>query len=550
MRQTPEPGETTSVSSPTRSLTIADVLRLPVLVAGLPEVVSGERHLARQVRWVHVTELLDPASFLEGGELILTTGMPHPEDPTLLRAYVDQLADIGAAGLVIELGRRYQRVPADLVRACRDRDLPLIVLHREVRFIDVTQTVHALILDAQGELLRRAQRIQDVFRDLTLHGAEPGEIVEAAAELTGCPIVLENLIHHAVHCAPAGRPAGQVLTAWPRRSHGTATPDRTAQSGPEEWLVTPLEHGGSRWGRLVLLPDEHDRLISPEHVMVLDHAATALTLARLAGHMRWERDAHETALRALIEGRHRTATEARTRAESLGLPVAGHRVVALLIRAGSRTAQDGFGDALAARLAAGGARALVGGLRPGVTGVLIAVARAGAWEPVAERVGRFAREELGTDAVVAVGPGVADLGQVARSFAEAEQVLEAIRPGASDRPFHVTSDIGLPQLLYALRDDVRIQRYVDRRLGRLIDHDERHGGDLIATLHHYLAEAGNKSAAAKRSGLSRQAFYHRLRMIERLLGHDLESGPQRTELHVAVMALEAMTGRSPEVLDG
>src|SRR5262249_24330268 len=146
MRQTPEPGETTSVSSPTRSLTIADVLRLPVLVAGLPEVVSGERHLARPVRWVHVTELLDPASFLEGGELILTTGMPHPEDPTLLLAYVDQLADIGAAGLVIELGRRYQRVPADLVRACRDRDLPLIVLHREVRFIDVTQTVHALIL--------------------------------------------------------------------------------------------------------------------------------------------------------------------------------------------------------------------------------------------------------------------------------------------------------------------------------------------------------------------------------------------------------------------
>src|SRR5690242_11612748 len=91
MRQTPEPGETTSS---TRFLTIADVLRLPVLVAGLPEVVSGKRHLARPVRWVHVTELLDPASFLEGGELILTTGMPHPEDPTLLRAYVDQLADI------------------------------------------------------------------------------------------------------------------------------------------------------------------------------------------------------------------------------------------------------------------------------------------------------------------------------------------------------------------------------------------------------------------------------------------------------------------------
>ncbi|GAA4622152.1 PucR family transcriptional regulator ligand-binding domain-containing protein [Actinoallomurus vinaceus] len=526
------------------------MLRLPVLVAGLPEVVSGEGHLSSPVRWVHVTELLDPASFLEGGELILTTGMPHPEDPTLLRAYVDQLADIGAAGLVIELGRRYQQVPADLVHACRSRDLPLIVLHREVRFIDVTQTVHALLLDAQGELLRRAQRVQDTFRALTLRRAEPGEIVEAAAELTGCPVILENLVHHAVHCAPAGRPIGQVLSAWPRRSYGTPTPDHTAPSGPEEWLVAPLEHGGSRWGRLVMLPDENDPVIGPEHVMVLEHAATALTLTRLSGRTRWDRAAHETALRDLIERRHRTATEARTRAESLGLPVTGHRLIALLIRAGSSAPREGFGDALAARLAGAGIRALVGGLRPGVVGVLIALARASAWQPTAERVGRFAREELGEDAVVAVGPGVTDLDQVARSFADAEQVLEAVRPGRSDRPFHVTSDIGLPELLYAIRADVRVQRYVDRRLGRLIEHDERHDGDLVATLRHYLAEAGNKSAAAKRSGLSRQAFYHRLRTIERLLGHDLESGPQRTELHVAIMALEAVTERSTADGDG
>ncbi|WP_252839980.1 PucR family transcriptional regulator [Actinoallomurus purpureus] len=518
------------------------MLRLPVLVAGLPEVVAGESHLSRPVRWVHVTELLDPASFLEGGELILTTGMPHPEDPTLLRAYVDQLADIGAAGLVIELGRRYHQVPADLVHACRSRDLPLIVLHREVRFIDVTQTVHALLLDAQGELLRRAQRIQDTFRTLTLRGAEPGEIVTSAAEITDCPVVLENLVHHAVHCAPAGRPVGQVLSAWPRRSYGTPTPDRTALSGPEEWLVTPLEHRGSRWGRLVLLPDENDPAIGPEHVMVLDHAATALTLARLSGHARWDRAAHETALRDLIERRHRTATEARTRAESLGLPVTGHRLIAVLVRVGRR---EGFGDDLAARLAGAGVRALVGGLRPGVVGALIAMARASAWQPIAERIGRFAREELGEDTVVAVGPGVADLDQIARSFAEAEQVLEAIPPGSSDRPFHVTSDIGLAELLYALRDDVRVQRYVTHRLGRLIEHDERHDGDLVATLQQYLAEAGNKSAAAKRGGLSRQAFYHRLRTIERLLGRDLESGVQRTELHVAITALDVLGGLPP-----
>ena len=138
--------------------TIAEVLRLPVIAAGMPRVMAGEDRLNRAVRWVHVTELLDPASFLEGGELVLTTGMPQPNDPTRLRGYADQLADVGAAGLVVELGRRYRQVPADLVAACRARDLPLIVLSQGIRFIEVTQTVHALILDAQGELLRRPIR--------------------------------------------------------------------------------------------------------------------------------------------------------------------------------------------------------------------------------------------------------------------------------------------------------------------------------------------------------------------------------------------------------
>jgi DNA-binding PucR family transcriptional regulator len=66
--------------------------------------------------------------------------------------------------------------------------------------------------------------------------------------------------------------------------------------------------------------------------------------------------------------------------------------------------------------------------------------------------------------------------------------------------------------------------------------------DLLGALRSYLAAAGNKSVAAKAVGLSRQAFYQRLRTIERLLGCHLESGAQRTQLHVAVLALDAITG--------
>ncbi|MGH3357386.1 MAG: PucR family transcriptional regulator ligand-binding domain-containing protein, partial [Nocardioidaceae bacterium] len=38
-------------------------------------VAAGESLLDRTVRWATVTELVDPSPFLEGGEIILTTGV-------------------------------------------------------------------------------------------------------------------------------------------------------------------------------------------------------------------------------------------------------------------------------------------------------------------------------------------------------------------------------------------------------------------------------------------------------------------------------------------
>lgn len=527
-------------------LTVADVLRLPVLVAGLPRVVAGEDQLSRVVRWVHVTELLDPASFLEGGELVLTTGMPQPNSAAGLRGYVDQLADVGAAGLVIELGRRYQQVPRELAAACRERDLPLIALHRGVRFIEVTQTVHALILDAQGELLRRTQHVHEIFTALTLRGAEPQELLQAAADLADRPVVLENLVHHAVICCTAGRPHPGVLEAWARRSRAAGTPDRAGPSGPESWLVTPVEHNGHRWGRLVLLPDPAGPVTGPEHTMILERAAVALTLARLTGHTHWDQQAHRGALIDMLDWRYHSQTEARIRTEALGLPTVGHRMITVLIMDRYRKViETGIDERLATELQNAGVRALVGELAPGRIGVLLALARTSAWEPVVERIGRSVNEIRGQQTIVAVGPGVTELRQVARSFREAELVAEAIGPHTEHRPFYVAADIGLPELLYSLRDDIRVQKYTEARLTRLIEHDQRHQGDLLTALRSYLAAAGNKSIAAKQVGLSRQAFYQRLRTIERLLGCDLESGVQRTQLHVAITALDTLAPAEP-----
>ncbi|MCQ8190766.1 PucR family transcriptional regulator [Streptomyces rugosispiralis] len=522
-------------------LSLAEVLRLPVLAAGAPEVVSGHGQLTRPVRWVHITELLDPASFLKGGELVLTTGMPLPEDPALVRRYVDELADVGAAGLVIELVRRYHRPPSELVRACLARDFPLVLLSRTVNFVEVTQVLHSLIVGSQVESLRRAQDVHDTFTALTLRGAGPEEVVDMAAEMSGHPVVLENLVHQAVICGSPGRGVEGALTGWERRSRATPSPDRTGLSGPEDWLVTAVEYRGERWGRLLMLPDvARDPAVGPEDAMVLERTATALTIARLTHHTRWERRAQRTLLLDLVEQRCRSRGEARARAEALGVPVAGRRLMVVLVSPGPGAGETTeLEDRLTDELGAAGAAVLVGAVPGDHIGVLLALPAATPWRPLVERLSRSVRESR-PDAVIGVGSEVSDLSQTARSFQQAARVADAAVPGTPDKAFHELSDIGLRQLLYALRGDVRLQEFVERQLGRLVDYDERHDTDLLPVLHTFLDAAGNKTVAAKRANLSRQAFYQRLHSVERVLGCDLESGEQRTQLHVALTAFRLL----------
>jgi len=129
-------------------LTLREVLDLDVVRRGAPLVVAGSGRLDVPVRWVHALELTDVGRLLRGGELVLSTGIALPDSPAELEGYVASLAHVGVAGLAVELGRRYtEALPAALVAAAEARSVPLVELRREVAFIEITEAVHARIID-------------------------------------------------------------------------------------------------------------------------------------------------------------------------------------------------------------------------------------------------------------------------------------------------------------------------------------------------------------------------------------------------------------------
>ncbi|MGH3507229.1 MAG: PucR family transcriptional regulator ligand-binding domain-containing protein, partial [Nocardioidaceae bacterium] len=103
--------------------TLAQLIRRPGLDL---TVLAGADALDAAVRWVAVSELEDPTPYLQGGELLLTTGMQAPRTKAAADAYVARLIDVGVVGLGFGVKVVRAKVPVALIRAAREQGLPLV----------------------------------------------------------------------------------------------------------------------------------------------------------------------------------------------------------------------------------------------------------------------------------------------------------------------------------------------------------------------------------------------------------------------------------------
>jgi PucR family transcriptional regulator, purine catabolism regulatory protein len=522
---------------------LGEVLAMEACRRGRPVVVAGADRLDTPVRWVHAMELTDVARLLRGGELVLSTGIALPDDERLLADYVTELADVGVAGLAVELGRRYAgSLPAALVVAAEQAGLPLIAFEHEVAFIEITEAVHARIIDAQLEELRVSERLHEMFTELSVAGASPEEVVRQAAALAGRPVILADLSHRVLAFSPGGADPGRLLSGFAARSRSVRTSGRTLYDEASGWLTTPVGARGEDWGRVILVCDGPP---APTDTVLIERAATTLALGRLLTRHResLERQAHRTLISGIISQAHADPAEAAVRSRALGVPVDGRQLIALVLR----FREPGLGvsaharvldlaDTVAAACRAERIPSLVGTLDDARVGAMLSLGPRADVDDVLTKVATWIRDRAPA-VLVGVGATAESIRDVRRSFLEASQVADvaASRPGDRDPLFYRLPDLRLRGLLHLLRDDPRLQTFVERELGALLAADP----GLIDALAAYLAAGGNKAEAAKAAHLARPTFYERLRRIERICGTDLSSAESRTSLHVALLALNA-----------
>ncbi|MEU1388955.1 MULTISPECIES: PucR family transcriptional regulator [unclassified Nonomuraea] len=535
--------------------------------------------LDAEVRWVAVSELEDPTPFLEGAELLLTTGIRLEGD---FSGYVARLVGREVAGLGFGVGLSHEHVPAALVAAADEAGLPLFEVPRETPFIAIGKVVSELLaaeqydeitraFAAQGRLTRAALRpegmhavIDRVAKEIggwaalldetgevrhATPGADvpvvvaelrrlraggpsrtrPDRIAGAERALTGEPVATgAQAGERARGAVPAGERARGGAQAGERArgggQGGERVPASLALSGPDEHVVIQPLGGGPRPRGFFAVGAR--RPFSPVTHTVINAAGSLLTLAMEQGRAQREagRRLRSAVLELLLGG---AVEQARAVAGTLGARLPGEPLVVLAAGAGALETlephgftallDDGAGGHGGGHGSGNGGGRGSGGGSQGGEQVSVCLVSEGAAEKAAREV-----------------EGPAGLSSPCRYDGLRDALDQARRALAhSDGGTVRFADLA-GQGLLALLDTDALRAFSGALLAPLTAYGSR--ADLVESLRAYLESNGHWDAAAQRLGVHRHTLRYRMRRVAELLGRDLDDPGVRAELWLALEA--------------
>ncbi|MFI5708871.1 PucR family transcriptional regulator [Kribbella sp. NPDC051620] len=459
------------------------------------------------VRWVATSELVDPTPFLEGGELLLTTGLATAGWRREWTGYVTRLRDAGIAGLGIGTGLTHRAPPRGLVRACEELGLNLVEVPRLTAFVAISRRTAGLLEQAEERAARTALELQ---RRLTAAAAGPDP----------SSAILRQLAKATTGVACLFTPAGQLVAG---------SPGELDLSEIREQLKAIR----SRGMLAALTLSKPGQVLTIQPIGLNQRPDSYLVTATTTRPTEPERRAVGTAaaLLALVSEQQREKLEDRRRVAA--------RAFALLMTGDHRTAQlvldrEAFPTKLQVLAARGPAEAVDDALSLAETTNQVAVLVEGDLFVVASAAAAngIASELADLGLLVGVGDSAAP-DKLAGSRSTAVQALartSAARPVVRwNRIVH--------EGLTALVDQSTAAAFAASYLGTLT-------AEQLETLRSYLRHHGSHLKTAEELGIHRNTVGNRLAQIEHQLGDSLADPDVRM---TAWFALQAVRDQLPHL---
>jgi len=541
-------------------VTVADVLERPLFQHA--EVIAGNNGLHRPIRWVHILEEAENGHFLNGGELILATGLGFGQDANKRRSYLAELIQRKAVGVCIEIGVYVDEISTELRELADEHDFPVIVFHQPVRFVDITLDLHERIVNGQMAALRDLESYNRGLQKLSLQTQTIGKLMQ----------YFHSSVERQTFYLPYDQPSSVIYfpaipTSQLREMNGML----------QEHLLSSIDHSSSGMSNAVSLSPHRRILYQPiqmtGHVLAyvgvicedlleqgiddflllkMDYTANALAQILMRKLFAEERalENEQKIVEEMLTGTNLSEDKLRS---SLGIRLHQtclYYAIVMQLEAEHKSAQEAddvtFPELFSlfrSILARHHYRVLL--LDRGTRLYMVVIfqqqstyARVHLVKAIAE-MKQAGERLLPPTGKLSIGISLqaSQFAQAIRHFQEAEQVLQY--QGKDGSPFF--ADLGIFRLLAHIPQEQVLTPFITDYIGPLIHYDQENGSQLLETLRCYLEQNMAKQETADRLYIHRQTLYHRLEKMKDLLGADFARPQHRLCLEIALRAYDSLT---------
>jgi PucR family transcriptional regulator, purine catabolism regulatory protein len=504
------------------TITIQDLVNNPHLKT---QVLAGNGGLNREVTWAHVCELSDPTPWLNGGELILTTGLAIPRLGQEQKAYIKRLIGAKVSGISIA-GRMYAPEMINPLLSEADRNgFPVLLTAYEVPWITITRTVADANSHKEHARLLQTLRIYEVARE-AFHNTPPSGIVNTLSKIINCSLYIINPVNRKPLFYEGKLPNNvkDILKGVrPFDTFDSPAIQRIEWRGIQALqVIIPTSRPA------ILLVFNHPTDI-PDNI-VLRHTATVVGLAiekDTAIHERQRRLGAE-----IMEG----LIDQRLTPDSANFLLANHglRKEPRCIVACSAGTQPFEHEWLHLQLNAGNIPHLLT-LRGNVLVALLPAS--------AESISSLKSELQTTNICFGISNNFDCPSRVAEAYQEALWALRAAEVHNKRFMFYNEES---PVSPFLPRSRSETKELVEQVIGDLLAYDKKHNSQLVMTLYIYLRENRSWKNASEKLHIHKQTLVYRINRIEEMTERRLNVTNNIAELWLALEAA-MMLGLLPEL---
>lgn len=494
------------------------------------KVICGNSGLNREVSAVSVMDAPDIYEWLQGGEILLTSGYLFQNNLDFVLELIEKISQKGAAALFIKLGRFIDDIPEEAKKKAEQLSFPVVFMPYARAFVDVITPVLTKVNSQQLEIIRKSEKIHCVFTNIAIRQEGIGKVLGYLMDLLGKETAfLDNTKERIFYSQE-----GMLLDT-----------DNYMQKYP----CFPIRVGRKMYGYLVV--NDSNFKANEYDLIAIEHASTIIKLEiqREISNDEIERKYRDNLVLDIIYNNINNRDELRERGTIFGWDFAGSlRVMIADVdhfkanyekEKADRIAVDELArqllDAVSAEIKLAFGKTIFTTFTDRIVFLL--------WDEgknhnEMKRQLALVNEKIfrrrGFTLTFAIGGRVPDIQKAHQSYEEAKMALALGRKLGWENISYFYNQLGFYRLLDQLKGNLAVQDFFQDKLSCIEEHDSVNNGELYETLYVLVECNWNLREASEKLFIHYNTMKNRYHKLEQIMGISLDSMEERLEIEFAI----------------